>query len=117
MKKQFFLISALVLLCIVSCKKENKVGGPCTYVDLEMEVKITLLDGDLNEDFMISMQPNVEDPGNEVYRLSKKQLNNMEINFEFEALKSKENVYVLTEKKITEGTCTPIIISKMHLKK
>lgn len=117
MKKQTFLILTLALITVISCKKDPKVGGSCTYVDLDIPVKVTFMDGSVDTAFMISMQPNVEDPGDEVYRLSRKQLNNMETNFDFKEFENKENVFILTQKKITEGACTPFILSKMLLKK
>ena len=116
MKKSILFLFAILLIAAISCKKEQKVGGPCSYVDLDMEVKITLLDGDVDAGFMISMQPNTDDPGDEVYRLSDKQLKNMETNFNFKELENKDNLFILTQKKITEGTCTPLILSKMLLK-
>lgn len=115
MKNYFIYFTIISLLALTSCKKDQKVGGPCDYVTFERPMTVTFIDGDLNNEFMISFQEKGS-TGDDVYRLNNEQIKKVFRNFDVATFKDKSNVYMVTTEEITDGSCVPFIITKIELK-
>lgn len=106
--------SMLLLLVLLSACKKEKVGGDCEYETVHKKVSVTFIDGELEGEFMVSFQPaGVET--DEVYRVNKKQFKSVLRNFDLDALKNKDHIFVLKIDEIIKGTCTPFEITEIHL--
>lgn len=113
MKLKISFVALLILIILSACKKE-KVGGECTYIDVTKKVTVTFIDGELEGEFTVSFQP-AGVATDEIYRMTDKQFKNSKRNFDLDALQNKSTIFELSIKEITKGTCTPFIISEIHL--
>lgn len=113
MKLKTLFSTLLILFLIFSCKKE-KVGGPCTYAEIEQEMVVTFIDGSIDGDFMVSFQLKGIDT-DDVYRITKEQFAKINRNFDLKALENKSNSYTVSIEEITKGSCTPFVIRNIKL--
>jgi len=103
----------LLLIALSACKKEVD-GGACEYNTIQKKASVTFIDGELDSKFMASFQLKGNET-DEVYRVTNTQFKTLMRNFDLDALKNKDNTFVLKIKEISEGSCVPFVITEIHL--
>ena len=113
MKFKVILIIFVSLSVLISCKKE-KGGGKCEYNTITKNVSATFVDGDINVSFTVSFQ-SVGVESNEVYRITKKELDSILKDFELNDLLNKQNTFEMKIEEISKGSCVPFVIKSISL--